>query len=84
VTETYRCTEKHSHLHCQPLNEVWEEMDPGSTPSGHSNTLHAPELPWIGPALPPGAQSLGQATTQHFHYSYLTDSFSLTQEISCG
>jgi len=22
-------------LHCQPLHEVWEGVDPGSTPSGH-------------------------------------------------
>jgi len=31
--------------------------------------LHAPELPWVGPACPPGAQSLLLAMTQHFHYS---------------
>jgi len=37
-------------LHCQPLNEVWEGVDSGSTPSG-------------GPAFPPGAQSLVQAVT---------------------
>ena len=54
---------KISHLHCQPLNEVWEGQDPGSTPPGHSGTLHAPELPWVGPAFPPGAQSLFQAMT---------------------
>jgi len=28
--------------------------------------LHAPELPWVGPAFPPGAQSLLQAMTPHF------------------
>ena len=51
------------HLHCQPLNEVWEGVDPGSSPSGHSGALHAPELPWVGPAFPPGAQSLVLAMT---------------------
>ena len=60
---------KYPHLHCQPLNEVWEGADPGSIPSGHSGTLHTPELPWVGPAFPPGAQSLLQAVTQHFCYS---------------
>ena len=35
-------------LHCQPLNEVWEEVDPGSTHYSHSGTLLAPELPWVG------------------------------------
>ena len=38
------------HLHCQPLNEIWERMDPGSSPPNHSDELHAPELPWL--ALP--------------------------------
>jgi len=38
-------------------------VDPGSIPSGHSVTLHAPELPLVGPAFPPGAQSLVQALT---------------------
>ena len=33
------------------------------------STLHAPELPWAGPAFPPGAPSLLQAVTQHFCYS---------------
>ena len=32
---------------CQSLNEVWEGVDPGSTPSGHSGALHAPGLPWL-------------------------------------
>ena len=54
------------HLHCQPLNEVWEGVDPGFSPSGPSGPLHAAELPWVGPAFPPGAPSLLQATTQHF------------------
>jgi len=48
---------------CQSLNEVWEGVDPGSTPSGHSGVLHAPELPWIGPAFSPGTQSLLWAVT---------------------
>jgi len=42
-------------LHYQPLNEVWKGMDPGSTPSRPSEALFAPELPWVGPAFPPGA-----------------------------
>jgi len=50
-------------LPCQPLHEVWEGVDPGSTPSGHSGTLHTPELPWVGPAFPPGVQPLLQAMT---------------------
>jgi len=44
------------------LSEVWKRMDPGD-PSGHSGAQHAPELPWVGPAFPPGAQSLFQAMT---------------------
>jgi len=56
----------------QPLNEVREGVDPGSTPSGYSGRLHAPELSWVGPAFPPGAQSLLQATTWHFCYSFKT------------
>ena len=51
------------YLHCQPLNEVWEGVDPVSTPSGHSGALLAPELPWVDPAFIPGAQSLVQAVT---------------------
>jgi len=35
------------------------EEDPGFTPSGHSGALHAAELPWVGPAFLPGAQSPG-------------------------
>ena len=31
--------------------------------------LHAPELPSVGPTFPPGAQSLLQAVTSHFHYT---------------
>jgi len=31
--------------------------------SGHSGTLHTPELLWVGPAFPPGAPSLLQAMT---------------------
>ena len=44
------------HLHCQPLNEIWEGVDPGSIPSRHSGTLHAPELP--GLALPSARSSI--------------------------
>ena len=54
---------RYPYLHCQPLNEVWEGVDPGSTPSAHSGTLHAPELPCVGPAFPLGAQSLVQTVT---------------------
>lgn len=39
------------YLQCQPLNEIWEEVDPGSTHSGHSGGLHVSELPWVGPAF---------------------------------
>ena len=50
-------------LPCQPLNEVWEGVDPGSTPSARSGILHAAELPWVSPAFSPGVQSLFQAIT---------------------
>jgi len=42
------------------LNEVWEGVDPVSTPSSHSGSLHAAELPWVGPAF---HQVLNQAQT---------------------
>jgi len=45
-------------------------MDNGSTPSGHSVALHAPELHWVGSAFPPGVQSVVQAMTQHFCYTH--------------
>jgi len=51
------------HLPCQPLNEGWERVNPGSSPSGLSAPLHTPALPWAGRAFPPGAPSLLQATT---------------------
>ena len=54
---------KYLCLPCQPLNEVWEGVDPDSTSTSHSGALLAPELPWIGPAFPPGAQSQFQAVT---------------------
>ena len=41
----------------------------GSTPSDHLAALHAAELPWVGPAFLPGAQSLLQVMTQHFCYT---------------
>jgi len=47
----------------------WIRVDPGSTSSGHLGTLCAPELPWVCPAFPPGAQSLLRAVTWHFHYT---------------
>jgi len=50
-------------FYCQPLNEVWEGVDPGSTSSIHSGILHAPELPCISPAFPPGAPVMVQAVT---------------------
>jgi len=50
--------------------------------------LHAPELRWVGPALPPGAQSLVQAVTQHFCYistrrcrSYMSTACPWTQSL---
>lgn len=49
---------KSTNLPCQPLNELWETVAPGPTPSNHSVALHAPELPCIGPAFPPGPQLL--------------------------
>jgi len=48
---------------CQPLNEVWEGVEPGSTPSHHTGAFHSPELPWVGPAFLPDAQSLVQTVT---------------------
>jgi len=43
-------------------------VDPGCSPSGHSDALLTPELPWAGPAFPPAAPSLLQALTQHSYY----------------
>jgi len=54
---------KHPYLHCQPLNEVWEGVEPGFTLSSHSGALLVPEFPWVGPAFLPGAQSPVQAMT---------------------
>ena len=63
---------RHPHLHCWPLNEAWEGADPGSTPPGHSAALSAPEVPWVGPAFPPGAQSpVIQAVIWHFRYNLI-------------
>jgi len=56
-------------LHCQHLNEVWEGADLGSSPSGQSWPLHAPELPWVDPAFPTGAQSPLQALPWYFSYT---------------
>jgi len=50
-------------LHCQPLNKIWDWVDTGFNPFGHSAALHAPENPWVGLAFPPGSQSLVQAMT---------------------
>jgi len=47
-------SKRYPHLLCQPLNEVWEGVDPGSTSSGHRGALLAPDLPWAGPAFSPG------------------------------
>ena len=79
--DTQRSPARHPCFHCQPLNEVWEGVDPGSTPSSHSGTLHAAELPWVGPAFPPGAQSPVQAVTQHFCYTF-TLSYSQEEKYS--
>ena len=60
---TRKAPARYPCLLCQPLNEVWEGVEPGSTPSSHWDALHTPELPWVGPVFPPGAQSLVQAVT---------------------
>ena len=62
---------RYPRLYCQPLHEVWEGVDPGSIPPGHSGALLAPELPWVGPAFPPSAQSLFQAMTCTSATTYL-------------
>jgi len=41
---------RYPHLLYQPLNEGWEGVDPGFTPSSHSGALHALSSP--GLALP--------------------------------
>lgn len=50
-------------LYFQPLNKIWDGVDSGFTPFSHPDALHAPELLWVGPAFPPGAQLLIQAVT---------------------
>lgn len=35
---------RYPYLLCQPLNEGWERVDSGSTPSCYSGTLHTPGL----------------------------------------
>ena len=47
---------------------MWGRPDPDSTPSSHSGTLYAPELPWVSTVFPQGAQSLVEAVIQHFWY----------------
>ena len=71
LKQTEISSKRCSHHHCQPLNEGWEGVDPGSTSSSHSGVLHAPVLPWVGPAFPPGSQSLLQAVTQNFRYNII-------------
>ena len=61
---------KYPYPHCQPLNEVWEGMDPGSTPSIHSGTLLASELPWVGPAF---HQVLNHCFKSWLSYKYHSD-----------
>jgi len=53
---THRFPGKYPHLRCQLLNEVWEGVDPGSTPSCPSRALHTPEFPWVGPVFLPGGR----------------------------
>jgi len=53
---TFRRPQVHRDLHGQDLNEVYEGMDPDSTRSGHSGSLHVPELPWVVPVFLPYAQ----------------------------
>jgi len=59
------------HLHCQPLNEGWEGVDPGCSPSitQHIACTWA-ALGW--PCLPPGAPSLlqGQASALPLQLCY--------------
>ena len=43
-------SERSLHLHCQPLNEVWEGVDPGSSPS--ITQLHCMQVSSSGLALP--------------------------------
>jgi len=38
-------------------------VDLGCTPSGYSGALVTPDLPWVGAAFPPAAQSLVQTLT---------------------
>jgi len=65
-------------------------VDPGSTPSGQSG--HCMHLSLLGPAFPPGAPSLLQAVTQHFHYTLrnrfqpqkLESFISVTMTCSCS
>jgi len=35
ASDTQESRARHSHLYCQPFNEVWNWMDPGPTPSSH-------------------------------------------------
>ena len=43
---------KSPHFHCQPLNEGWEGVDPGCSPSGHSGAFNCMQLSFPGLALP--------------------------------
>jgi len=69
---------RYPYLHYQPLNEVWEGVDPDSSPSSHSGALHCIAMHYIActwaplgwPCLAPGASSQLQALTQHFCYMY--------------
>lgn len=43
LRQTLRSLTRSACFHCQPLNEVQEGMNPGSTSSSQSAALHAPE-----------------------------------------
>ena len=70
LRQTMLSSKRYTHLHCQPLNEVWEGVDPDSTTFQTLRCI-APELPWVGPAFLPDTQSLFQAVTLQFYYTIL-------------
>jgi len=57
-------------------------VDPGCSPSGHSDALLTPGLPWAGPAFPPAAPSLLQALTHCFHYTEQKTSFTHLEKLN--
>jgi len=51
-SEGLRDTERYPQLQFQPLNEGWEGVDPGCSPSGHSGAFNCMQLSSPGLALP--------------------------------